>query len=148
MLANLFSVELWERFSFYGMQIVVLLYMYFEVREGGLGIDRDVAVGIIGAYGGLVYLSTIVGAWVADRLLGSERVLFYSGGMIMAGHIALAVVPGIAGVAVGLILVGVGSGGLQGHVTPPVGAPYAEGGNRPGAWVSTFSMGIKTGAPL
>jgi POT family proton-dependent oligopeptide transporter len=63
MLANLFSVELWERFSFYGMQIVVLLYMYFEVGEGGLGIDQDVAVGIIGAYGGLVYLSTIVGAW-------------------------------------------------------------------------------------
>src|SRR3954454_4764861 len=105
MLANLFSVELWERFSFYGMQIVVLLYMYFAVAEGGLGIDRDVAVGIIGAYGGLVYLSTIMGAWVADRLLGSERVLFYSGGMIMAGHIALAVVPGVAGVAVGLILV-------------------------------------------
>jgi proton-dependent oligopeptide transporter, POT family len=148
MLANLFSVELWERFSFYGMQIVVLLYMYFAVAEGGLGIDQDVAVGIIGAYGGLVYLSTIVGAWVADRLLGSERVLFYSGGMIMAGHIALAVVPGVAGVAVGLLLVGVGSGGLKANVTSLVGTLYAEGDDRRDAGFSIFYMGINIGALL
>src|SRR5918912_357300 len=145
MLASLFSVELWERFSFYGMQIVVLLYMYFEVGKGGLGIDQDVAVGIIGAYGGLVYLSTIVGAWVADRLLGSERVLFYSGGMIMAGHIAPAVVPGIAGVAVGLILVGVGSGGLKANVTALGGTLFAEGDERRGAGFSIFYMGINIG---
>jgi POT family proton-dependent oligopeptide transporter len=148
MLANLFSVELWERFSFYGMQIVVLLYMYFAVAEGGLGIDQDVAVGIIGAYGGLVYLSTIMGAWVADRLLGSERVLFYSGGMIMAGHIALAVVPGTAGVAVGLLLVGVGSGGLKANVTSLVGTLYAEGDDRRDAGFSIFYMGINIGALL
>ena len=78
MLANLFSVELWERFSFYGMQGILLYYMYFEVADGGLGIDEAMATGIIGAYGGTVYLSTIVGAWVADRLLGSEKTLFYS----------------------------------------------------------------------
>src|SRR4051812_13034927 len=133
MLANLFSVELWERFSFYGMQIVVLLYMYFAVAEGGLGIDQDVAVGIIGAYGGLVYLSTIVGAWVADRLLGSERVLFYSGGMIMAGHIALAGGPRVAGVGGGLIPVGIGSGGLQANVPSPGRTPSPERADPPGA---------------
>ena len=94
MLANLFSVELWERFSFYGMQGILLYYMYYSVAEGGLGIDKAVATGLVGAYGGGVYLSTILGAWIADRLLGSERVLFYAAAIVMFGHIALAVLPG------------------------------------------------------
>ena len=72
-LANLFSVELWERFSFYGMQGIVLLYMYWQVADGGLGIDSAVATGIVGAYGGTVYLCAILGGWVADHLTGSER---------------------------------------------------------------------------
>lgn len=146
MLANLFSVELWERFSFYGMQVVVLLYMYFEVSEGGLGIDQGVAAGIIGAYGGTVYLSTILGAWVADRLFGPERVLFYSAIMIMAGHISLAVLPGIPGLAVGLILVGVGSGGLKACATSLVGSLYEKDDERRDAGFSIFYMSINIGA--
>ena len=55
-LANLFGVEMWERFSFYGMQGILLLYLYYSRSDGGLGIDQDTAVGIVGAYGGLVYL--------------------------------------------------------------------------------------------
>ncbi|HEY8294446.1 MAG TPA: MFS transporter, partial [Micrococcaceae bacterium] len=62
MLLNLFSVELWERFSYYGMQGILAYYMYYTVTQGGLGIDKAVAVGIVGAYGGGVYLSTILGA--------------------------------------------------------------------------------------
>src|SRR5689334_4344725 len=77
-LANLFGVELWERFSFYGMQGILLIYLYYSVAEGGLGIDQAAATSIVGAYGGAVYLSTVLGAWAADRLLGSERVLFLS----------------------------------------------------------------------
>jgi proton-dependent oligopeptide transporter, POT family len=146
MLANLFSVELWERFSFYGMQVVVLLYMYFEVAEGGLGIDQGVAAGIIGAYGGSVYLSTILGAWVADRLLGSERVLFYSAVIIMLGHISLAVLPGVVGLAAGLILVGLGSGGLKANATTLVGSLYAPDDDRRDAGFSLFYMGINIGA--
>ncbi|MER1997517.1 MAG: MFS transporter, partial [Arthrobacter sp.] len=94
MLANLFSVELWERFSFYGMQGILLYYMYYSVTEGGLGMDEGVAAGLVGAYGGGVYLSSIVGAWVADRILGSERTLFYSAILVMIGHISLSLVPG------------------------------------------------------
>ncbi|MFD1210621.1 peptide MFS transporter [Arthrobacter sp. GCM10027362] len=146
MLANLFSVEMWERFSFYGMQVVVLLYMYFEVSEGGLGIDQGVAAGIIGAYGGSVYLSTILGAWVADRLLGSERVLFYSAIIIMLGHISLALLPGIVGLAAGLILVGLGSGGLKANATTLVGSLYAPDDDRRDAGFSLFYMGINIGA--
>src|SRR5512134_1890702 len=97
-LANLFGVEMWERFSFYGMQGILLIYLYYSVADGGLGMDAATASGIVGAYGGLVYLSTILGAWLADRVLGSERTLFSSALMIMAGHVALALLPGFTGV--------------------------------------------------
>src|SRR3954471_15860085 len=148
MLANLFSVELWERFSFYGMQVVVLLYMYFEVSEGGLGIDQGVSAGIIGAYGGSVFLSTLLGAWIADRLLGSERVLFYSAIIIMLGHISLAILPGVVGLATGLVLVGLGSGGLKANATTLVGSLYAPNDDRRDAGFSIFYMGINVGALL
>ena len=146
MLANLFSVELWERFSFYGMQGILLYYMYFTVADGGLAIDRGIATGLVGAYGGGVYLSTILGAWLADRILGSERVLFYSAIMIMLGHISLAVLPNASGLAIGLILVGVGSGGLKANATSLVGTLYEEKDERRDAGFSIFYMGINTGA--
>ena len=101
-LATLFGVEMWERFSFYGMQGILLIYLYYSASKGGLGLEEATAAGIVGAYGGVVYLSTILGAWIADRLLGSERTLFYSAVVIMAGHIALALLPGFFGVGVGL----------------------------------------------
>ncbi|WP_324650219.1 peptide MFS transporter [Georgenia sp. H159] len=144
-LANLFSVELWERFSFYGMQGIVLLYMYFQTTEGGLGIDREVAAGIVGAYGGSVYLFSILGGWVADRLLGSERTMFVSAILIMLGHIALAVVPAVPGLAAGLLLVAVGSGGLKATITNLVGALYSTDDPRRDAGFSIFYMGINIG---
>src|SRR5690606_36874784 len=115
-LAHVFGVEMWERFSFYGMQGILLLYLYYSTADGGLAVDQTVAAGIVGAYGGAVSLATILGACVADRLLGAERVLFVSAVVIMAGHIALALLPGFAGVVVGLILVALGSGGLKATV--------------------------------
>lgn len=144
-LANLFSVELWERFSFYGMQGILLIYMYFTVADGGLGIDEAVATGIVGAYGGMVYVFCIVGGWVADRLLGSERTMFISGVLIMCGHIALALVPGIPGLALGLVLVGLGSGGLKANVANLVGNLYTRGDPRRDAGFSIFYMGINIG---
>ncbi|MFI7580819.1 oligopeptide:H+ symporter [Kocuria kalidii] len=145
MLANLFSVELWERFSFYGMQGIVLLYMYFATTEGGLGIDRATAAGIVGAYGGTVYLFAILGGWVADRLLGSERTMFTSGVLIMAGHVALALVPGVPGLAVGLVLIAVGSGGLKATITDLVGSLYGRRDPRRDAGFSIFYLGINIG---
>src|SRR3954466_9997521 len=91
-LANLFGVEVWERFSFYGMQGILLIYLYYEASRGGLGLAETPATSIVGAYGGFVYLSTIGGAWLADRVLGSERVLFYSATVVMLGHIGLALI--------------------------------------------------------
>ncbi|MFV0320127.1 MAG: peptide MFS transporter [Microbacterium sp.] len=145
-LAHIFGVEMWERFSFYGMQGILLIYMYFSVTEGGLGIDKVVATGIVGAYGGTVYLSTILGAWIADRLLGSERVLYYSAWVIMCGHIALALLPNVWGLGVGLILVALGSGGLKANATSVVGTLYAPGDTRRDAGFSLFYLGINLGA--
>ena len=147
-LAHIFGVEMWERFSFYGMQGILLIYMYYSVADGGLGIDEATATGIVGAYGGTVYLSTILGAWVADRLLGSERVLFYSAWVIMFGHIALAVLPNVWGLGVGLILVAIGSGGLKANATAVVGTLYSEKDPRRDAGFSLFYLGINLGAFL
>lgn len=146
MLASLFSVEMWERFSFYGMQGILLYYMYFSAAQGGLEIPQALAAGLVGAYGGGVYLSTILGAWLADRLFGSERVLFGAAIMIMAGHIALALIPGVPGLIAGLVLVGVGSGGLKANATALVGSLYGEKDERRDAGFSIFYMGINAGA--
>ena len=145
-LASIFGVEMWERFSFYGMQGILLLYLYYSAAEGGLGIPQATAAGVVGAYGGAVYLSTILGAWIADRLAGSERVLFVSAIVIMAGHIALALIPAVAGVVVGLILVALGSGGLKANATSVVGTLYRKDDPRRDAGFSLFYLGINLGA--
>jgi len=141
-------VEMWERFSFYGMQGILLIYMYYSIAEGGLGMPEAIATGIVGAYGGAVYLSTILGAWLADRLFGSERVLFASAIVIMAGHIALALVPGYWGLGAGLILVAIGSGGLKANATSVVGTLYSDDDPRRDAGFSIFYLGINLGAFL
>ncbi|GGQ49688.1 peptide MFS transporter [Couchioplanes azureus] len=145
-LAHLFGVELWERFSFYGMQGILLIYLYYPAADGGLGIGEDTATSIVGAYGGAVYLSTILGAWVADRLLGSERVLFLSAVLVMCGHLALALLPGLPGVAAGLVLIAVGSGGVKANATSLVGTLYDEHDERRDAGFSLFYLGINLGA--
>src|ERR1700720_1202174 len=126
-LANLFGVELWERFSFYGMLTILGYYLYYSVTDGGLELPKTTATGIVGAYGGLVYLSTVLGGWISDRLLGMERTVFWGGVVVMCGHIALAIVPGLAGVAVGLVLVALGPRALQAHAASLLGTLYEKG---------------------
>ena len=126
-LVNLFGVEMWERFSFYGMLTILAYYLYYSVTEGGLALPQSTATGLVGAYGGLVYLSTVLGGWIADRLLGMERTVFYGGVVVMLGHIALAVVPGLTGVGVGLVLVALGSGALKANASSLLGTLYDKG---------------------
>lgn len=143
---NLAGVEMWERFSFYGMQAILAFYLYYSVTDGGLGLPESAAVSIVGAYGGLVYLSAVLGAWVADRLLGSERTLFYGAILIMFGHIALAAVPGLAGVGIGLVCVAVGSGTLKATTSSVLGEMYEPGDDRRDAGFSIYYMGVNLGA--
>lgn len=145
-LATLFGVEMFERFSFYGMQGILLIYMYYSATQGGLGLDEGVAAGIVGAYGGTVYLSTILAAWSADRLFGPERVLFGSAVSVMAGHIALALVPGAPGLAIGLVLVAFGSGGIKANASTILASLYGPGDDRRDAGFSIFYLGVNIGA--
>ena len=149
-LANLFGVEVWERFSFYGMLASLTLYLYYEATGSspGLGLPKTTATSLIGAYGGVVYVSTIVGSWVADRVLGAERTLFFSAVLVMIGHIGLAILPGFVGLGVGLACVALGSGGVKGNATAVVGTLYAENDERRDAGFSIFYMGINIGALL
>jgi proton-dependent oligopeptide transporter, POT family len=145
-LANLFGVELWERFSFYGMLTILGYYLYYSVTDGGLGLPKSTATGIVGAYGGLVYLSTVMGGWIADRLLGMERTVFYGGVVVMAGHIALAIVPGLAGVGLGLVLVALGSGALKANASSLLGTLYEKGDVRADGGFTLFYLGVNLGA--
>jgi POT family proton-dependent oligopeptide transporter len=145
-LANLFGVELWERFSFYGMLTILGYYLYYSVTQGGLELPKTTATGIVGAYGGLVYLSTVLGGWIADRLLGMERTVFYGGVVVMCGHIALAIIPDLAGVAVGLVLVALGSGALKANASSLLGTLYEKGDARCDGGFTLFYLGINLGA--
>lgn len=148
MLANLFTVEMWERFSFYGMQVLMLYYLYYGITEGGLGLDKSAATGVIGAYGAIVYLMAILGGIFGDRILGPERALFYSAIGIMAGHIALAFVPGVPGVVIGLLLVAIGSGGLKSNASVLVGSLYTKEDTKRDAGFTIFYIGVNIGALL
>jgi len=82
-LATLFSTEVWERFSYYGMRAILLFYMYFAISKGGLGIDQGTAASIMAIYGSLVYMAGVVGGWLSDRVWGSRKTVFIGGVFIM-----------------------------------------------------------------
>ncbi|OYO08778.1 MFS transporter [Enemella evansiae] len=145
-LANLAGVEMWERFSFYGMQAILAFYIYYSVQQGGLGLPEAAATSIVGAYGGTVYLSAIIGAWVADRLIGAERAVLIASIVIMCGHISLAVLPGLLGLGVGLVLIALGSGTLKTTTSSVLGDMYAHNDPTRDAAFSIYYMGVNLGA--
>ena len=147
-LANLSGIELWERFSFYGMQGLLAYYIYYAVGDGGLGYSEQIATSIVGAYGGLVYASAILGGWVSDRLFGAERTLFGAAVMIMMGHLSLALVPGAVGLGLGLVFVGVGAGTLKATTSTVVGDMYRRTDDRRDAAFSIYYMAVNIGGLL
>lgn len=146
MLANLFTVEMWERFSFYGMQGIMIYYLYYTADQGGLGLDKTSATGIIGAYGAVVYLMSILGGICGDRIFGPERTLFYSAICVMGGHIALSLVPSVAGVVIGLLMVAIGSGGVKSNASVLLGSLYPKDDVRRDAGFTIFYIGVNIGA--
>ncbi|MGZ9586516.1 peptide MFS transporter [Paenibacillus marinisediminis] len=147
-LFTLFFTEFWERFSYYGMRAILVFFMYYEVTEGGLGFDEDIALAIMSIYGSLVYMSGIIGGWLADRILGTSRAVFFGGILIMLGHIVLAI-PGNATLfLVSMVLIVLGTGLLKPNVSSMVGEIYSEQDNRRDAGFSIFYMGINLGSFL
>lgn len=147
-LANLSGVEMWERFSFYGLQALLAFYLYYSVADGGLGMDHGTAASIVGAYGGLVYLTGVAGAWVADRILSAERTLYYSAVLVMLGHISLALMPGYIGVILGLVFIAVGSGALKTTSQVVLGDLYDRDDPRRDGGFSIYYMGVNIGGLL
>ena len=145
-LSTLFFTEMWERFSYYGMRAILLYYMYDAVVNGGLGLEKATAVAIMSIYGSLVYMSSIVGGWISDRLLGSHKTVFFGGVLIMFGHIVLATPFGLPALFVSMILIVIGTGMLKSNVSSMVGHLYSPSDLRRDAGFSIFYMGINIGS--
>ncbi|GKS11674.1 putative transporter YclF [Paenibacillus chitinolyticus] len=147
-LFTLFITEFWERFSYYGMKAILVFYMYYEVTRGGLGFPEGTALAIVSIYGSLVYMSGIIGGWLADRLLGTSRAVFYGGILIMFGHLVLAVPGNVALFFVSMVLIVLGTGLLKPNVSSIVGEIYSEQDTRRDSGFSIFYMGINLGGFL
>ncbi|MFC8733386.1 peptide MFS transporter [Luteimicrobium sp. NPDC057192] len=144
-LMTLFTTELWERFSYYGMRAILLYYLTDTVADGGLGIERTTGLALVSIYGTSVYLLSVVGGWLADRMIGSRRATLYGGIVIAAGHVSLAV-PGAGFSAVGVCLVALGTGLLKPNVSSMVGDLYDRDDDRRDSAFSIFYMGINIGS--
>jgi proton-dependent oligopeptide transporter, POT family len=144
-LATLFFTEMWERFTYYGMRAVLILFMVAAVSKGGLGIDDQTASSIYGMYIGGTYLFGLFGGWIADRLLGPQRAVVSGGVLIVVGNLMLAL--GSTDVFfLGLLVITIGVGLLKPNASVMVAALYPEGGSRRDAGFSVFYMGINLGA--
>jgi proton-dependent oligopeptide transporter, POT family len=144
-LSTLFFTEMWERFSYYGMRALLVLFMTAAVADGGLGFDVAKAGAIYALYTSLVYLITLPGGWAADRILGQRKSVLYGGIIIAAGHFSMAV-PQLVTFYLGLALIVVGTGMLKPNISVMVGQLYGTEDARRDAGFSIFYMGINIGA--
>ena len=136
---------MWERFSYYGMRALLVLFMTDMVASGGLGMTDVTATAIYGMYTFAVYAVALPGGWIADRLLGQRRAVLWGGVVIACGHFTMAV-PTVSAFYLGLILIVLGTGLLKPNVSAIVADLYPEGGARRDAGFSVFYMGINVGA--
>jgi proton-dependent oligopeptide transporter, POT family len=144
-LSTLFFTEMWERFSYYGMRALLILFMTAPVTAGGLGFDTSVAGAVYGLYTSMAYGASLPGGWVADRLLGVRRAVLYGGILIASGHFCMAF-PSLPTFYSGLALIVIGTGLLKGNAAVIVGQMYAPGDTRRDAGFSIYYMGINLGA--
>lgn len=147
-LRTLFLTEFWERFSYYGMRAILLLYMFDKVSNGGLGFSQTTSASIMSVYGSLVYMSGILGGYVSDRLLGSRKTVFWGGVLIMLGHIVLAMPFGAPSLFFSIFLITIGTGMLKPNISEMVGGLYSEKDTRRDAGFSIFVLGINFGSLL
>jgi POT family proton-dependent oligopeptide transporter len=148
-LSTLFFTEMWERFSYYGLRPLLILFMTAALADGGFGFDRPQASAIVGIYAASVYLASLPGGWVADRLLGLRRAIFCGAVSISLGHLCIGLSGFFAGKTVffvGLIFIVLGTGLLKPNISAIVGDLYPEGGARRDAGFSVFYMGINSGS--
>jgi proton-dependent oligopeptide transporter, POT family len=144
-LSTLFFTEMWERFSYYGMRAILILFMVAPAAQGGMGLSTELAAAIYGLYTGSVYFTAIPGGWIADRLLGLRRAVLVGGILIALGHYCLAT--SVRGLFyAGLAFIVLGTGLLKPNISSIVGQLYAKDDPRRDAGFSIFYMGINIGA--
>ena len=141
----LFGVEMWERFSFYGMRAFLTLFLISSA--GGFGWSKEQASHLYGWYQGLVYLTPLLGGYLADRLLGTHRSIIIGAIIIASGHFCLAV-PAKWTFFLGLALIILGTGFFKSNISTMVGQLYSEGDRRRDAAFTIFYMGINLGASM
>jgi len=147
-LATLFFTEMWERMSFYGMRGLLFLFMVGTVETGGMGLSERTSGAIYGLYTMLVYLLSLPGGWLADRLFGLRNAVFIGGCIITIGHFCLAL-PFVESFFLGLFLITIGTGFLKPNVSSLVGELYPpdEQARRDSGFY-IFFMGINLGGFL
>jgi POT family proton-dependent oligopeptide transporter len=136
---------MWERMSYYGMRALLVLFMTTSLQEQGLGLTVASATAIYGLYTGAVYFMGLPGGWIADRLLGGQRTVWYGGIIIMCGHIVLAI-PSDKTFFIGLILVVLGTGLLKPNISAMVGQLYGQNDSRRDSGYTIYYMGINIGS--
>lgn len=144
-LATLFFVEMWERFSYYGMRALLTLFMVAPQSDGGLGLSVGEAALIYGNYTMAVYLLSVPGGFLADRFIGAYRAVAIGGVIIALGHFSMAV-PTQLSFFVGLCLIALGTGLFKPNISALVGTLYEREDTRRDAGFSIFYMGINIGA--
>jgi POT family proton-dependent oligopeptide transporter len=146
-LAPLFFTELWERFSYYGMRAILVLYMKEAVTGGGLGFDTKTATSIYGTYTMAVYLTALPGGLIADHLLGARLAVLIGGIIIACGHFTM-VFNSLTTFYLGMVLIACGTGLLKPNISVMVGGLYRKNDPRRDSGFSIFYMGINMGAIL
>ncbi|MCK8624995.1 peptide MFS transporter [Apilactobacillus xinyiensis] len=145
-LSTLFFTEMWERFSYYGMRAILIYYMYYSIKDGGLGFSQANALSIMSIYGSLVYLSSVFGGYLSDRIFGSRKTVFYGGILIMLGHIALSIPMGGITLFMSIVLITFGTGLLKPNVSDMVGDLYSKTDRRRDSGFTIFVFGINLGS--
>ena len=146
-LATLFFTEMFERFTYYGMRALLTLFLSASVIGGGFGMSEQEAGAIYGIYAGAVYLFCVPGGWVADRILGQQKAVWYGGILIAVGNGVLSIPAGRELFYLGLMVIVLGVGLLKPNISAVVGALYKDQpGYRRDAGFSIFYMGINLGA--
>lgn len=144
-LSTLFFTEFWERWGYYGMRSLLILFMKAPESTGGLGFDQTKASAVYGLYTAMVYMVALPGGWIADRILGQRRAVMFGGFIMTAGYLMLAV-PSLLVFYFGLLLIIAGTGLLKPNISTIVGQLYKPGDTRRDSGFSIFYMGINMGA--
>ncbi len=144
-LSTLFFTEMWERFSYYGMRALLILFMTASVEKGGLGFSTSKGGAVYGLYTAMIYLFGLPGGWIADRIIGLRNGVLWGGVIIALGHFSMAI-PTLDTFYLGLALIVIGTGLLKPNISTLVGALYSGNDPRRDAGFSIYYMGINVGA--